>query len=100
MSDLTSTLRNHDRQKRPKLYENALGTSKIESREGCLWNQQVEARMTLVSHIDRANLGCSRVFAVDGHIYAGLACDQLHIAPTDVFHQGYAAPVVATRRGA
>jgi len=40
---------------RPRLCENALNTSKTESREGCLWNQRAEARITLVSYIDVRN---------------------------------------------
>ena len=40
---------------RPRLCENALNTSKTESREGCLWNQRAEARITLVSSIDARN---------------------------------------------
>ena len=35
-----------------RLCENALNTSKTESREGCLWNQRAEARISLVSDID------------------------------------------------
>jgi len=40
---------------RPRLCENALNTSKTESREDFLWNQRAEARITLVSYIDVRN---------------------------------------------
>ena len=39
----------------PRLCENALNTSKTESREVCLWNQRAEARISLVSDIDVRN---------------------------------------------
>lgn len=37
------------------LCENALNTSKTESREGCLWNQRAKARISLASDIDVRN---------------------------------------------
>ncbi len=46
-----------------RLCENALNTSETESREGCLWNQRAEARITLVSYIDVRNAVWVRISA-------------------------------------
>ena len=47
--------RNQDDRFWPRLCENAPNTSKTESREGCLWNQRAEARISLVSDIEVRN---------------------------------------------
>ena len=49
----------------PRLCENALNTSKVESYGGCLRNQQTEAQIALVSYIGVRKCCLGRVSGAD-----------------------------------